>query len=99
VPKKEEQIRKATVGESLILSIPANPTTGYMWEIELCDSRLEFSRLPYRRLSGKIGGGGVQEFKITARLAGDFEIRFILKRPWGTEPKEVRIYRISVKQK
>lgn len=99
MPKKEEQILKAKVGESLVISIPANPTTGYMWEIEFCDSRLEFSKLPYHRLSGKIGGGGVQEFKITARQAGDFEIRFILKRPWETEAKEIRIYRISVKQK
>jgi inhibitor of cysteine peptidase len=99
VPKKEEQILMARVGEPLVISIPANPTTGYMWEIKVCDPQLECSQVPYQRLPGKIGGGGVQTFKITPRQAGDFEIHFMLKRPGETEPKRVRIYRISIKQK
>jgi predicted secreted protein len=99
VEKKEEQKLIARVDEPLVISIPVNPTTGYMWEIKVCDPQLECSEVPYQRLAGKIGGGGVQRFKITPRQAGDFEIHFILKRPLETEAKRVRIYRISIKQK
>ena len=99
VPEKKDLIIETAVGESMDISIPANPTTGYMWEIEFCDSRLECFELSYRRTSHKIGGGGIQRFEVTAQEAGDFSVRFRLKRPWETEAKEVRIYKISAKQK
>jgi inhibitor of cysteine peptidase len=99
VPKDSELVIERAVGESVVIRIPANPTTGYAWEIESCDSRLRCLELAYRRTSSRIGGGGIQRFEVTALEAGDFNIRFRLRRPWETEAKEVRTYRISARQK
>ena len=90
----DKQILRSIAGRPIVISLPANPTTGFKWELDFCDSKLECIELPYRQLSRGIGAGGIQQFKITSQKAGEFFIRFRLKRSWETKVREVRNYKL-----
>lgn len=94
----EEYILKGKVGHPLVISLPANPTTGFSWEIERCSPKLKCRELPYRQYGGGLGAGGVQRFKVESLHTGAFVIRLRLKRPWETRVREMRTYRIVVKK-
>ncbi|UCG83156.1 MAG: protease inhibitor I42 family protein [Dehalococcoidia bacterium] len=98
MPAEEERVLKAKVDHPVIITLPVNKTTGFSWEIDSCDPMLKCQQLTYRRHLGGLGAGGTQRFELTALQAGEFEIRFQLKRLWETKAREVRTYRIAVSE-
>jgi predicted secreted protein len=95
---KEEYIFKTKIEHPVIISLPANQTTGFSWEIDFCDPMLECQQFPYRRYLGGLGAGGEQRFKVNPLQTGEFIIRFQLKRSWEAKAREIRTYRIVVKK-
>lgn len=96
MPAEEKRVLETKADHPVIISLPVNKTTGFSWEIDLCDPMLKCQQLPYRRHLGGLGAGGTQRFKLAAPQTGEFEIRFQLKRLWETKVREMRTYRIVV---
>ncbi|MGE5390366.1 MAG: protease inhibitor I42 family protein [Deltaproteobacteria bacterium] len=73
------------VGQSFILSLPGNPSTGYSWMMDIGDKSL-------LRLDGEgfqpgadtrlIGQGGTNWWKMTALRSGTTKIKLNYQRPW-----------------
>jgi inhibitor of cysteine peptidase len=77
----------ANVGDTIILSLPENPTTGYSWRMTVSDG-IEQVRDSYIRGSGGspgrllVGAGGTHEWTLKVTKPGAQTIAGIYKRPW-----------------
>ena len=73
----------ANVGDSVVLSLDENPTTGYLWKIEEIDSTvLELTGDDYESGGGAIGGGGKRKLSFKAIQAGTSPMRLKCVRQW-----------------
>lgn len=93
---KEKKTIRGKVDQSVLISLPANQTTGFSWEIDFCDPSVKCKRLPYLRHRGGLGAGGIQRFEVKVQEVGEYVIRFLLRRSWETEARKVREYRLLV---
>jgi len=79
-------------GQTLVVSLEAQPSTGYTWEVvELDELILRQEGDPeFQPASGGIGAPGVQIFRFEAVSAGETDLRMIYHQPWveGVEPLE-----------
>ncbi|MDD5085904.1 MAG: protease inhibitor I42 family protein [Candidatus Omnitrophica bacterium] len=86
-------------GQTLKLELEANPTTGYMWEIEKIspDGLLEKAGdYSYRRQFNLIGGGGLQIFSFNAVKKGEAELGFVYRRPWEDKKQVAKKFNVRV---
>lgn len=84
------------VGQTIILTLDGNPTTGYEWF---------HSTSPILHIEGEydptnhgvIGSGGVYKFMITAIARGSASIEFQYMRSWEKVAVESHVLHICVK--
>lgn len=88
---------EAQVGDSVVIELPENPTTGYVWSLDVKErtgiAYLSNSRYTAANNSG-IGGGGMSTFIVNVQSAGIATIDIKLKHPW--EPESTAIDRFNV---
>lgn len=73
--------RVAKVGETIVVALPENPTTGYRWRIEREPREATVVAL-YEPASLAAGGAGVRTFELTFALPGRYVLVFHLVRAW-----------------
>jgi inhibitor of cysteine peptidase len=88
---------QAQVGESVVIELPENPTTGYLWTLDVNEvagiAYLSDSRYTAANESS-IGGGGTRNFIVNVKSSGIATINIKLRRPW--EPESTAIDRFNV---
>lgn len=75
-----------TVGDTVVLTLPENPTTGYRWSADpSADHRLSL-RTDSLELSeqDRLGTPGIRKFVLGAGSEGRQILRLVLRRPWET---------------
>ena len=72
----------AEVGDSFLLSLESNPTTGYAWQAQFDEGLLELVEARFEPSSDAIGAGGIESFEFRALAEGDTEITLLYKRSW-----------------
>jgi len=86
-------------GQTLILSLPSNPATGYRWQMRETAGELLRSLGPevYRE-SELIGGNGLSTWRFEVRSPGQGRLLLAYQRPWeaDTEPAGLFDCRIEV---
>lgn len=99
---KPEELISLKRGNSTIISLPSNPTTGYSWSLNSKNTRntiVGIKELPYKPdNTGLIGSGGVQSWEVTGKKRGNAHIRFDYKRPWekGVAPAKIKRYLFTI---
>jgi predicted secreted protein len=93
------------VGQSLIISLPSNPTTGYMWNTKDSgeDSILTEIGNAYRsdndNNSALVGQGGREYWEFKALQAGTTELQMVYSRPWeSVQPAQVFKLKVTAVQ-
>jgi len=79
------------IGQILVVSLEAQPSTGYTWEVvELDELILRQEGDPEFQPSGGIGAPGMQIFRFETVSAGETDLKMIYHQPWveGVEPLE-----------
>jgi len=80
------------IGQTLVVSLEARPSTGYTWEVvELDELILRQQGDPeFQPASGGLGAPGVQIFRFEAISAGETDLSMIYHQPWveGVAPQE-----------
>jgi inhibitor of cysteine peptidase len=78
----------ADVGDSLVVRLPENPTTGYRWQIDAATG-LTLVADDSARASSAPGAGGERQLRFTAPAPGVFRVEASLRRAWerDTEPQ------------
>ena len=85
--------------QTLILTLPSNPTTGYRWAIQ--DSaggvlRALSPEVYSSTESGVIGGGGQSTWRFQAFAAGQGRLRLTSQQPWEPEAEPVEIFECAI---
>ncbi len=89
-------------GEKYVITLEENPTTGYNWQIFLCDLRvfniLENKFIPPESKNGMVGVPGMRRVVIEGTAPGKGELEMIYVRPWekDVEPVQRANYTIYV---
>lgn len=93
--------RRLARGQQMFISVPANPTTGYVWEVDEIDpsvvkqeGRSTFD--PSRMNPGQVGIGGEQVFRFNAVGPGRTTIRMALRRPQAEAVAPAKRYEVTI---
>ena len=90
-------------GQTLVVSLKSNPTTGYAWEVAEVDETLLQSQgeAEYKesKTSGEqlVGAGGTQTFRFKAAEAGETSLKLIYHRAWETDVEPAQTFSVQVK--
>lgn len=89
-------------GQTLVVSLESNPTTGYTWEVAEVDDTLLQSEGEAEYKESKTGGeqlvgaGGTQTFRFTAAEVGETTLKLIYHRAWETDVEPVQTFSVQV---
>ncbi|KPJ53466.1 MAG: hypothetical protein AMJ37_01385 [Dehalococcoidia bacterium DG_18] len=84
------------VGDSFLLSLKSNPTTGYAWQVQFDDELLELVDTKFEPSSDAIGAGGVESFEFQALKEGDSEVTMVYERSWEEGYIEKVIFNVHI---
>lgn len=85
------------VGDTLELTLPENPSTGYRWEIVSTPSILEESLSDQLDLEGRQpGAAGRRTFRFRVSGSGDGDLRLRLRRPWEPEGMDEGLFELTL---
>ena len=89
-------------GQTLIVALKSNPTTGYDWQVdEVDESVVKLVTQEFKPASdpNRLGAPGQTEFQFQAAGAGTTSLRLIYVRSWeeGVEPEDTFQVSITVK--
>jgi inhibitor of cysteine peptidase len=94
---KENQQIEAKNGEKFFVTLEANPTTGYGWQVDFDPVYIELLVKNYVPSSPElIGSGGEEIFEFLAKESGGTAITFSYQRPWEEESIKEEIYEITI---
>lgn len=88
----------AASGQSVVISLDANPTTGYQWDLDGAPDPavLKLVNSRYRRDPlGAVGGGGIDVWTFEAMGAGTTRVKLVYHRPFG-QKQVAREFTLSV---
>lgn len=90
-----------TAGSSFEVSLEANATTGYQWQLagKLNDKLVKFLGREYKLpLQGvlRVGQGGIEVWHFKALKAGKTTLTFNYLRPWEKGVKPVKTEKVKV---
>jgi inhibitor of cysteine peptidase len=92
----EMQLKK---GQTLVVTLEGNPTTGYSWEVEepLDEQVLrQVGEAEFKAESEALGAGGVQILRFEAVNAGQITLKLVYHRPWEKDVEPLETYSIQV---
>jgi inhibitor of cysteine peptidase len=92
----EIELRK---GQSLVITLEANPTTGYTWDVvESPDEHVlqQVEEIEFKQDSELIGAGGVQTIRFDVVGTGRTALKMVYHRPWETDVAPEGIFYIHV---
>lgn len=85
-------------GQTLVITLASNPTTGYQWEvIELDESILrQMGEAEFQSESDLPGSGGVEIFRFQAVSAGQAALELVYHRPWEEDEEPLETFSLQV---
>jgi len=85
-------------GQVLAISLKANPTTGYTWEVVEIDKHVleQEGEAEFKPQSDLIGAPGVETFSFRAVNAGETFLKLGYRRPWEKDVETERTFSLRV---
>jgi inhibitor of cysteine peptidase len=85
-------------GDTLIVELRGNPSTGYSWTVEAAESDvLNADGEPeFAPESDKLGAGGMYTIKFAAERTGSAVLKLVYHRPWDKETPPARTFEIVI---
>ena len=88
-------------GQTLVVSLEGNPTTGFTWEAAELDEQVlrQVGEAEFKPDSDAIGAGGVQTLRFETVNSGQTTLNLVYRRPWeeDVEPAETFSVQVSVR--
>ncbi|WP_426039637.1 protease inhibitor I42 family protein [Brevundimonas sp. DC300-4] len=92
------------VGQTLLIELPSNSTTGYRWQVAETHDDLLLPGAPFGdevtdpHSAGMVGVGGATSWRFRTGRPGTTTLTFTYSRSWETNaPAETATYRITVR--
>lgn len=94
---KETKTIQARVGEEFIITLPANPTTGYNWNIDYDYALLSLQSSDYIASSSKaLGARGTSVYVFEPLRSGRTTIYFVYKRSWENIVADTKSFQVNI---
>ena len=87
----------ARAGETFVIELEGNPTTGYLWELAEGDEHFRLVEKGYAEPGSGVGTATKERFVIKAVKTGSTTLTFNHKRPWETEVLDTKTFRLHNK--
>ena len=90
-------------GDTLVVTLEGNPTTGYLWEVEepgsITGVLQQAGESEFKASSDALGAGGTETLRFKATDAGQATLKLVYHRPWetGVEPLETFQVQVTVR--
>jgi len=88
-------------GQTLVVNLEGNPTTGYTWEATELDEQVlqQVGETEFKPDSDAIGAGGVQTLRFETVNSGQTTLNLVYRRPWeeDVEPAETFSVQVAVR--
>lgn len=86
------------VGQTLVLTLKSNPTTGYKWQIaELDEAVLKGTSQEYKADQPVLlGSGGNEVWQFQAQSSGSTTLRLEYRRPWEEDVEPFQTFSVQV---
>ena len=88
-----------TPGDTLVVALESNPSTGYVWQVASVDTSLlaQSGQPAFHPGERQMPGApGQQLFKFTAQKSGSSALRLVYVRPWEKGAPPGKTYKLSV---
>ena len=84
--------------QTLEVSLEANPTTGYTWEVATINDSIlhQLGEAQFLPESTAVGAGGTQTFRFEAVGTGQTELRLVYRRPWEQGVAPLQVFSLNV---
>ena len=90
------QTIQVAANETFAVRLAGNPTTGYTWRVTVDSPYLELIGQEFEPGGEGVGAGGHEVFRFHARAAGETEIAFEYRRPWGGAARDTARFRVVI---
>jgi inhibitor of cysteine peptidase len=90
---------EVAVGQKVIVQLASNPTTGYQWSVLGNTAPLKLVKSDYAadpQVAGRIGAGGTQTLRFTARSSGKVELKLGYARPWEKDVPLAKTFSVTI---
>ena len=89
---------KLNKGQMLVITLEANPTTGYTWEVVESNMSVirQVGEIEFQPESSLIGAGGVQTLRFETMNVGQTPLKLIYHRPWEKDVKPLKTFSLQV---
>jgi inhibitor of cysteine peptidase len=96
-------LQPLTVGATWSVRLPANPTTGYRWELlpidpplvhQVGDATFEPTTVS---TPPRVGAGGIENFLIQADAPGQVTLHWVYRRPWETHTEPAQTWQVMLR--
>ncbi|MGY4525967.1 protease inhibitor I42 family protein [Pseudomonas sp. UBA4617] len=89
------------VGQTLTLTLPSNPSTGYRWRVENPAANVLRSLGPEVYSAPEeedvVGSAGVSTWRYQANSAGEARLVLVYQQPWAPEVSPVQTFDCAIK--
>ncbi|WP_079226754.1 protease inhibitor I42 family protein [Pseudomonas putida] len=93
--------KRLQVGQSITLTLPSNPTTGYRWLVQNPASNVLQSLGPEvysaPEDAGIVGSSGISTWRYQARAAGEGHLMLVYQQPWAPEVRPVQTFDCAIR--
>ena len=90
---------KLIKGQTLLVRLAANPTTGYQWMLQGNPAPLELIKSDFTgdpQTKSMAGAGGTQTLQFMARSAGNATLKLEYQRPWEKDVPAAKAFKVTV---
>ena len=85
-------------GQTLVVNLEGNPTTGYTWEAAELDEQVlrQVGETEFKPESDAIGAGGVQTLSFETANSGQTTLNLVYHRPWEADVEPAETFSVQV---
>ena len=85
-------------GQTLVISLEGNPTTGYTWEVAELDEQVlrQIGQAEFKPESDAIGAGGVQTLRFETVNSGQTTLKLVYRRPREEDVEPAETFSVHV---
>lgn len=89
---------KLNKGQMVVITLDANPTTGYTWELAEPNMSVirQVGEIEFQPESSALGAGGVQTLRFEAMNVGQTPLKLVYHRPWEKDVKPLKTFSLQV---
>lgn len=85
-------------GQILVISLEANPSTGYMWEVAEGEEHIvqQVGEAEFQQESELLGAPGIETVRFEAMDTGQTTVELVYRRPWEENVDPLKTFSVQV---